>query len=135
MHSFEIRRIRLKIENDYAWVSLWFRASPRKLEVLHFVCQKCDERPAHERPARRSKFDSVYLERYDQAIACYGAAKRILVDDDCIKVDLNSKGVKALCLDRAIELVAPKGLAGWKKAHRVFRVMAGYWAGHAIEIA
>src|SRR5258708_6108170 len=116
MKSFGIRRIRSNIEGDFAWVSLWFGAGPGRLWPLHFVCQKGDKRAGP-----RCQFDTVYLERDDQAIACYGGAKRVRVGNDRIEIHLNPKGVRALGLDRSLELLVPEGLVGWKKASRVFR--------------
>ena len=130
MRSFEIRRIRSGIEEDFAWVSLWFRTDERGLEPLHSSRQRSDDQASP-----RSEFDAIYIERPDQAIACYGAAKRVWVGEDRIEVHLNPKGIKALGLDRSFELDAPTGLSGWAKARRVLREMAGYSTGGAIDVA
>lgn len=129
MQTFDVRRIRSNVEDSYAWVSLWFRGDGRQLEPLHFACEQ------EARSGRLSKFDTVYLERDDQAVACYGGAKQIVVGERGIVIQLNRAGVKALGLGRLFVLAVPEGLAGWRKARRVFRKMAAHPAGRAVKVA
>ncbi|HJT76295.1 MAG TPA: hypothetical protein VJ739_03760 [Gemmataceae bacterium] len=129
MQTFDVRRIRSNLEDSYAWVSLWFRGDGRQLEPLHIVCQR------EAQGGRLSKFDTVYLERNDQAVACYGGAKQIVVGEGSIEVRLNRAGVKALGLSPSFVLAVPEGLAGWQKARRVFRDMTAYPTGRAIKVA
>jgi hypothetical protein len=69
MQGHEIRKVRSGIEDSYAWVSVWFRTQARHLEVLHIVCG----RTADDRITGH-----LYMERYDQAVACYGGAKKLV---------------------------------------------------------
>ncbi len=74
---------------------------------------------------RDDRLGSLYLERHDQSIACYGGAERIDVSDGGIEIHLNARGAKALSLGRTMTLVAPETLVGWKKALKLFRMIAG----------
>jgi hypothetical protein len=114
--TYEIRKISSGFEETFAWVSIWYRADTRKLEVLHVVVSA---------PEYRDGFDPVYLEGPDQSVACYGGAERILVGDRSIEIRLNAKGMKSLSLGFSMTLIAPVKLVGWKKAVEVFRVIAG----------
>lgn len=129
MQTYDIRRVRSNVEDNYAWVSIWFRADGRRLQPLHVVCSREAE------GGRFRKFDTVYIERHDQAVACYGGAERVAVGEAGVEVRLNRAGVRALGLDRAFFLAAPDGLAGWKKARRVFAVMAGFPTGRALVVS
>jgi hypothetical protein len=73
MPSHRISRVRSGIEDDFAWVSIWFRTDARNLEVLHIVCGKT---------VNDSITGHLYMERYDQAVACYGGAKKITIGID-----------------------------------------------------
>lgn len=126
MDGFPIRRVRSGIEDSYAWVTIWFRADARNLEVLHIVCSKTVDDPITGR---------LYMERHDQLFACYGGAKKVVVGPDGIDLNLNSEGMKTLLLERSVTLVAPEGLSGWTKAVRVFQEMASYPTGHVIKSA
>jgi hypothetical protein len=75
------------------------------------------------------------MERHDQSVACYGGAERIVVGEQGIEVRLNAKGAKALALGRALRLVPPEKLVGWKKALKVFQVIAGVPSDGVIRIA
>lgn len=126
MEGYPIRTVQSAIEDDCAWVSLHYRAHARKLEVLHIACDKTID---HRIPGQ------VYLERYDQMIACYGGAKKIVVKSNAVHLQLNKLGIKSLMLEGSLTLVAPEKLTGWKKAIRVFQEMATYPTGHVIELA
>jgi hypothetical protein len=117
MEPREIRRIRSGVDETSAWLSLWYLADPRKLDVLHLVVTAPEYRD--------SRLGSFYMERYDQAVACYGGADRIVVGDRGLDIRLNDKGVKALSLDRHLTLVAPEKLSGWKKSLKWFGMVAG----------
>ena len=129
MRTLEIRRVRSGVEADFAWVSLWSRGAGRTLEPLHLVCQR------QAQGGRYAKFDSLYLERDEQAVACYGGAERVVVNAGGIEVRLNRAGVKALGLNSSFVLAAPAGLSGWVKARRVLATMASYPTGRAIQHA
>jgi hypothetical protein len=115
--TYQIRRIRSGFDEVSAWVSVWYRADPKRLDVLHIVVSG----PWF----RDRRLGPVYMERHDQSVACYGGVERIVVGDQGIEVRLNAKGARALALERALRLVAPEKLVGWKKARQVFRVIAG----------
>jgi hypothetical protein len=125
MESCEIRAIRSGFEETYAWVTLWYRAEPRRLSVLHIVVSSPDEQGSP---------DPVYLERQDQGFACYGGADRILVGDQGIRIQLNATGAKALGLGRTLMLTVPPKLSGWKKAGKVFKTVAGVTSKKIIRI-
>lgn len=125
MQRHEIRAVRSSVNEDYAWVSLWYRAEARKLDVLNIVCDKVASDPIT---------GHLYLERHDQRIACYGGAKKVRVSDSGIELHLNRKGVKHLKLDDPLLLVAPERLSGWKKAVRVLSEMAVYPPARVIEV-
>jgi Immunity protein 10 len=125
MSSHQIRRVRSGIEDDVAWVSIWFRTEARNLEVLHIVCGKTIE---------DSITGHLYMERYDQAVACYGGAEKITICNDVIDLQLNKKGTKSLMLEASLALVVSEALSGWKKAVRVFQEMSNYPTGHVIEM-
>ena len=129
MQTFDIRRIRSGVDEGMGWVSLWFKAEGRLLEPLHFVCSR------EAQGGRFAKFDTLYLERDDQAVACYGGAKRVAVTESGIELQLNRDGVKALGLPAAFALAAPDGLRGWVKAQRVFAQMAAFPTGRALAVA
>jgi|GEM_PF-4764668 len=129
MQAFDVRRIRSSVEETYAWVTLWFRGEGRNLQVLHVVCSNVAIGGSH------AKIDHVYLERDDQAAACYDGAQLIKVDRTGIKVQLNKKGIKALELSPSFDLVVSQNQSGWQKAQRVFRHMSTCPTGHAIKVA
>ncbi len=126
MQGHQIRRVRSGIEDSYAWVSIWFRTDARNLEVLHIVCGNTADDPIT---------GQLYMERYDQAVACYGGAKKVFVGDNGMDLHLNKKGIKSLMLEGSLTLLTTEKLAGWKKAIRVFQEMANYPTGHVIELA
>ena len=125
MDRHKIRRVRSGIEDEYAWVSIWFRTDARNLEVLHISCAKTDRHPVT---------GHLYLERDDQAIACYGGATKVVLGADGIDLHLNNKGMKSLMLEGIVCLVVPEKLSGWKKAFCVFQEMATYPAGGVIKL-
>jgi hypothetical protein len=129
MQTFDIRRIRSGVDEGTGWVSLWFRAEGRLLEPLHLVCSR------EAQGGKFAKFDTLYLERDDQSVACYGGAKQVVVNAAGIAVQLNRAGVKALGLPAAFFLAAPNGLSGWAKARRAFAQMAGFPTGLALVVA
>jgi hypothetical protein len=126
LQTYEIRTIRSGFEETLAWLSVWYRADPGKLDVLHIVVSA---------PEHRDGMEPVYLERHDQSIACYGGAKRIVVGDRSIEIHLNAKGAKALSLGRSMTLAAPEKLSGWKKATKLLRTIAGDPSGGVITMA
>ena len=126
MDDLQIRRVRSGIEDCFAWVTIWFRTDARNLEVLHIVCDKTADDPIT---------GHLYMERYDQSIACYGGAKKVVVGPNGVDLHLNNKGMTSLMLEDSVTLVAPEELSGWKKAIRVFQEMANYPTGRVIELA
>ena len=77
METYEIRRIRSGFEETYAWLSIWYRADPKALDVLQIVVSGTEDRD--------SRLGPLYMERHDQSIACYGGADRIVVGDGALK--------------------------------------------------
>lgn len=128
MPNYEVRRIRSEVNDDYAVVTLHYRAGPGPLAPFHIVCQKVGDE-------RYPDLDAVYLERDDQAVACYGGARQIDVTADGLEVWLNRKGIKCLRTGSPVILTVPDGVSGWVKARRILAGMAGYSSGRAIRIA
>jgi hypothetical protein len=128
MQEFEVRRIRSNVEEGYAWVTLWYINEDGKSSPLHITCES--EAPS----GSPTKFNSVYMERNDQAVACYGGVKQIRISENRIEVQLNRTGVKALDLEPSVVFQVPSGLAGWKKACRIFEKMATLPPGRTIKI-
>jgi hypothetical protein len=129
LDRFDISRIRSGFHLGDAWVSLSFRSpGSRTLQPLHFTCGPVE-------PGMPAYCNSVYLERDDQSVASYGGAKKILIARNRIELHLNSKGVKELGLAASSAFIAGAKLTGWQKASRVFREMATYSSGRAIEIS
>ncbi len=128
MPSYEVRRIRSDVTEDYAVVSLHYRDGSGRLAPFHIVCQKTGDE-------RHPDLDTVYLERDDQAVACYGGARQINVTGDRIELLLNRKGIKSLRVRSPVVLVVPDGVSGWVKARRVLAAMAGYSSGQVIRVA
>jgi hypothetical protein len=126
MDDLQIRRVRSGVEDSFAWVTLWFCTDARNLDVLHIVCSKTAADPIT---------GHLYMERYDQSIACYGGAKIIVEGSNGIDLHLNNKCMKSLMLESSMTLVAPEESLGWKKAIRVFQEMANYPTGRVIESA
>jgi hypothetical protein len=120
MQTFPIRRIRCGKEPGYAWVSVWYNAGARRLDVLHIVCDPQD--------------DKLYMEGGDQAVATWGGAKRIRVGDSEIGFDLTKKAAMQLYVEPAFTLSAPDGLSGWKKARKLLKEMASYTSGRCINV-
>jgi hypothetical protein len=121
MKTFPIRRIRCGVEPSYGWVTVWYNAGGRSLDVLHIVCDPEDDRN--------------YMEGDDQMVAAWGGAKRILVRESAIELDLTKKAAKRLYLEPAFTLSVSDGLSGWKKARKMLKEMAGCSSGGCIKFA
>jgi hypothetical protein len=120
MDVYEVRRIRSGAEEDFIWVSIWFRREAGPLDVLHVVC---------------SPTDGIYLERHDQSIACYGGTRRVLIHGDRAEFELAPEGARSIAMPRGFVLVIPEKVAGWKKACRLLRGTTGFPSGRTIRFA
>jgi hypothetical protein len=76
MPSYEIREIHCGYEETCAWLSIWYGANPKRRQVLHLVVSA---------PGYWHGMSPAYMERHDQAVACYGGAERILVSKGASK--------------------------------------------------
>src|SRR5262245_60589533 len=121
MQTFPIRRVRSGKEPSCAWVSVWYNAGGRSLDVLHIVCDTEDSR--------------IYMEGDDQMVAAWGGAKRIQVRETGIEFDLTKQAAKRLGLKPRFALSVSEGLSGWKKARKLLQEMAGYSSGKCIKVA
>ncbi len=75
------------------------------------------------------------MEGDDQAIAAWGGAKRILVQESGIDFELTKKSAKALGVEPAFMLSVQEGVSGWRKARKLLDEMAGYKSGRCIKLA
>lgn len=121
MKTFQVRRVRCGVEPGYVWMSVWYNAGGRRLDVLHIVCDPADDR--------------IYMEGADQVVAAWGGAKRILVRESAIQFDLTKQAAKQLHVESTFTLSVSEGLSGWMKARKMFQEMAGCSAGRCIRFA
>ena len=117
-------------EPDYLWASLGFSSPAVATDVIHIVVAK-------EVPAKCATLghDTVYLERYEQGLSCYGGVEKIAVAENFLLLDLDATGRTALDFCGPLQLTECASVSGYGQALKLFEQMCDLHCGRAIQFA
>jgi hypothetical protein len=111
------------------WVTLGFSSNIKEHDVVHVVVgQSLDAQQI------RHGTNGVYLERFDQSLACYKGADHILVGKRDVTLTLNQAGGNALRLPKQVRFVWKSADREFDLAKAVFKKMASLKWAKVIQI-
>jgi hypothetical protein len=88
MDTIQIEEMGAGADDSTVWVSLGFKSDISPFDVLFIVCAK-------EKSERHMQLglDTLYFERFNQAMSCYGGSDKILVEPAAITMHFTSLGM------------------------------------------
>src|SRR5262245_38198918 len=118
------------LEDAYSWVSLRFSSPLNANDVLHILCSRVADPDNPE-----LGMAELYLERFDQAYSCYGAAEEVRATRSSMRLLLNEKGREALAFEgMEIWFEIPPDLGGYEEALVILQQMAGHEYGKSVVV-
>jgi len=130
VQEFELEEIMSGREDSCLWVTLGFRSPARAEDVLHVVSAT-----SYDQQDSDLGYDTIYLERYDQALSCYGGATSIRVLPDAVELDLTTDGQQSLGFTGALRFVNCDGVEDYREAIEVFSQMSATRCGRSVSVS
>ena len=91
MDTIQIEEMGAGADDSTIWVSVGFKSDISPFDVLFIVCakEKSEQQIQHG-------LDSLYYERFDQAMGCYGGSDRIMIEPVAIELHFTPIGMKRM---------------------------------------